>query len=78
MGERRIYSTDRHAPPPLFSFENMLTAKETAYLLGVTAEWLSASRRGIYDGPAWYRFGPKSIRYRREDVEMFLKSKMCR
>lgn len=73
---RRINKGDPRAPDISKIFGNMLTTAQAAFLLNVSHDWLRNARRGMHDGPPWYHFGPKTIRYRREDIENFMKERL--
>jgi len=45
-----------------------MSTKETAYQLGVTVGTMFNWRQLGY-GPAWFRLGPRIIRYRVSDIE---------
>ena len=52
----------------------MLGQKEAAFMLGVSWETLRQYRRkGV--GPCWFRVANNVVRYRRSDVEAYLKSR---
>ena len=50
----------------------MYTTNELAVLLGMRPQSL-INRRYRGSGPKWIRVGERAIRYRREDIEAFLK-----
>jgi len=58
------------------TFGNMLNTAQAAYLLHVSHDWLRDARRRKHDGPPWYWFGQRTIRYRREDIENYMKERL--
>lgn len=55
--------------------DSLLTARQVATLLKVSPATLCRWRQ-TGDGPAWVSLGPSSPRYRREDVDAFVKRQM--
>jgi predicted DNA-binding transcriptional regulator AlpA len=59
--------------PTLTPFERLLTAKETATLLGVSLSWLAKARlRG--DGPLFIKIG-RAVRYPESAIRDYLKAR---
>lgn len=54
--------------------DDLLSTKQVAAWLGISEQWLEAARKHNY-GPAWRKFGPRQIRYRRDAVLQFLEQR---
>lgn len=52
----------------------MLTTKQAAGILGMSADWVYRLRRIRNSGLSFYKFG-KKVLYKREDVIKFLESR---
>ena len=57
--------------------DDLLSTIETAIWLGVSTQFLEIGRSKGY-GPPFIRIAPRRVRYRREDVLMWLKSRTHR
>ena len=58
-------------PVPIAEPSRLYTEKQAADLLGVAASTL-ATWRHLNKGPAWVRLGPRRVRYRGADVNLWL------
>ncbi|MER8780339.1 helix-turn-helix domain-containing protein [Mesorhizobium sp. M0954] len=54
--------------------EDLLNTAQTAKLLGVSTQWLEIGRTKGY-GPPFIRIGLRNIRYRRDSLREWLKSR---
>lgn len=56
-----------------------LTAPEAANYTGLSASYLAKLRMetGPQVGPKYLRIGQRAIRYRREDLDAWMRSKQC-
>lgn len=52
--------------------EDMLTRAEVAEVLGVSVRWLEENTRS---GPPFYKYTHTTLRYKRKEVEQWLKQK---
>lgn len=55
----------------------LLTSKELAKILNVTTKTLERWR-GTGEGPLFIRISASNVRYRSQDVEAFIKARICR
>ena len=68
-------ATSAAVPAPRLT-QNLLTPEEVAVRLGVSRKALERWR-GTGDGPRFVRLGHKTVRYRVEDVEVFVADRLC-
>ena len=54
--------------------DDLLTSRDVAHWLGVTEQWIESGRLKGY-GPPFVRLSSKLVRYRRDDVIKWLRSR---
>jgi len=78
MGDNRNFHLDRRATELAGKVagldEDLLDTRQTAKLLGVSMQWLEIGRQRGY-GPPFIRISPRRVRYRRDRLREWLRSR---
>lgn len=80
MTLKKVTMADRRAEPAAGSDDDipdrLLTPREVAAMLGISDKTLERWR-GTGEGPLFVRLSGKCVRYRREDVEEFVTTRIA-